>query len=56
MTRPEPYTGIMGASLPSGRSGWAFYFRGRRLGPFIERNRAEEALQLAWREERRAAQ
>ncbi len=48
------YTGIMGASLGNGRDGWVFYFRGRRLGPFTQRNRAEEVQQLAWREERRA--
>lgn len=48
------YTGIMGASLAPGRDGWAVYFRGHRLGAFTQRNRAEEALQLAWREESRA--
>ena len=48
------YTGIMGASLAPGRDGWVFYFRGRRLAAFTERNRAEEVQQWAWREESRA--
>ena len=52
MTR---YTGIMGASLASGRDGYAVWFRGRRVVAVPHLNQADEVLQMAWREERKAA-